>query len=207
MKQNSCEKGQTVIGITGGIGSGKTTVTKYLSEKGFQVVDADTISRNLMDESETVSQVADCFGKDILDENGNVDRKKLRGMVFSDENLLEMLNGILHPKIRKQIEKELQRLKKEGHQTIFLDAPLLIENNLDRMVDEVWMVSCSLETQIDRVVKRDGSNRKEVESIIERQMPIEEKLKHADLVFQNEGSIEDLKNSVEGALKDLADRI
>ena len=98
-------------------------------------------------------------------------------------------------------------LKKEGNDVIFLDAPLLIENNLDRMVDEVWIVSCSKETQIKRVMKRDDSKRTEIEQIIKRQMPLEEKLKHADVVFENEGSIADLGEKIEDALKELVKRI
>src|SRR6056297_23560 len=207
MKQNSDRKRQAIIGITGGIGSGKTTVTEYLLKKGFTVVDADRISRNIMDEYGTVLEVVDSFGNGILDENGNVDRRKLRRMIFSDEDLLKRLNGILHPKIRECIEKDIERFKKEGNRIIFLDAPLLIENNLDKMVDEVWLVSCSIETQLERVVKRDGTNRKEVGKIIERQMPFEEKIKHSDIVFRNEGSIEELKDKIDDALKNLIDRI
>ncbi|HKL10005.1 MAG TPA: dephospho-CoA kinase [Clostridia bacterium] len=207
MKQNSSGKKQVVIGITGGIGSGKTTVTEYLSKMGFPIVDADRISRNLMDEEDIAGEVVDTFGKGILDAYGNVDRRKLREMVFRDKNLLKKLNSIFHPKIRERIEKNIVDLKKEGNKIIFLDAPLLIENNLDRMVDEVWIVSCSIETQIDRVMKRDDSKRKEIEQIIKKQMPLEEKLKHADIVFQNEDSITDLKDKIEYALKDLINRI
>ncbi|PLX34941.1 MAG: dephospho-CoA kinase [Clostridiales bacterium] len=207
MKQNSSEKKHVVIGITGGIGSGKTTVTEYLSKRGFPVVDADAISRNLMYEEDTAFEVIDAFGKGILDSHGNIDRKKLREMVFCDKRLLVRLNSIFHPKIRERIEKDMADLKKEGNDVIFLDAPLLIENNLDRMVDEVWIVSCSKETQIKRVMKRDDSKRTEIEQIIKRQMPLEEKLKHADVVFENEGSIADLGEKIEDALKELVKRI
>lgn len=207
MKQNSSEKKHVVIGITGGIGSGKTTVTEYLSKRGFPVVDADGISRNLMDEEDTAFEVVGAFGKGILDSHGNIDRKKLREMVFCDKRLLERLNSIFHPKIRARIEKDMADLKKEGNDIIFLDAPLLIENNLDRMVDEVWIVSCSKETQIKRVMKRDDSKRTEIEQIIKRQMPLEEKLKHADIVFENEGCIADLGEKIEDALKELVKRI
>jgi len=207
MKQNSDRKRQVIIGITGGIGSGKSTVTEYISQKGFPIVDADKISKKLMDEEDTACQVIDAFGNGILDANGNVDRRKLREMVFCDKVLLQRLNSIFHPKIREGIENEIARLKKEGKDIIFLDAPLLIENKIDRMVDEVWIVSCSKETQIERVVKRDGSNRNEVDNIMKRQMPLEKKMKHADLVFQNEDSIKDLREKIEEALQDLANRI
>ncbi len=206
MRQNKNEKNSILIGLTGGIGSGKTTLTEFLLEKGFSVIDADKISREIMDEPETACEVVDFFGENIVDQNGKIDRRKLRNVVFSDESLLKKLNMIFHEKIRSRINIEIASLKKDGKSIIFLDAPLLIENKLDKMVDEVWIVSCSIESQIERVMKRDNSNRKEIEQIIKMQMPLDEKLKRANLVFKNDGSVLELKEKLESALKDLNKR-
>ena len=206
MRQNKNEKNSILIGLTGGIGSGKTTLTEFLLEKGFSVIDADKISREIMDEPETACEVVDFFGENIVDQNGKIDRRKLRNVVFSDESLLKKLNMIFHEKIRSRINIEIASLKKDGKSIIFLDAPLLIENKLDKMVDEVWIVSCSIESQIESVMKRDNSNRKEIEQIIKMQMPLDEKLKRANLVFKNDGSVLELKEKLESALKDLNKR-
>jgi len=207
MKQNRSAENHLIIGLTGGIGSGKTTLTNILREKKFSVIDADAISRKIMDEEETSRQVINCFGERIVDSNGKIDRRKLREIVFKDDELLGKLNKIFHEKIRLHINKNIEKLKKEGKSVIFIDAPLLIENKLDKMVDEVWIVYCSIDTQIERVMKRDNSNRESIEQIMKRQMPLHEKLKHADICFQNEGSINELKVKLESALTDLEIRV
>jgi dephospho-CoA kinase len=206
MRQSKNEVNNILIGLTGGIGSGKTTVAEILIEKGFSVIDADKIGKEIMDEPETASEVINCFGEDIVDLNGKIDRRKLRNIVFADESLLKELNKIFHEKIRARINTDIANLKKDGKSVFFLDAPLLIENKLDKMVDEVWIVSCSIESQIERVMKRDGSNRKEAEQIIKRQMPLEEKLKYANRIIENENSINDLKIKVEEELKEVLER-
>ncbi len=206
MRQNKNEVKNILIGLTGGIGSGKTTVTEFLIEKGFPVIDADKIAKEIMNEPETACEVINCFGEDIVDLNGKIDRRKLRNIVFADESLLKELNKIFHEKIRARINIDIANLKKDGKSVFFLDAPLLIENKLDKMVDEVWIVSCSIESQIERVMKRDGSNRKEAEQIIKRQMPLEEKLKYANRIIENENSINDLKIKVEEELKEVLER-
>lgn len=207
MKQNRKGSKKRIVGLTGGIGSGKTTVTHMLTLKGFPVVDADKIAKCVMMESETMKQVVGCFGEKILDSNGEIDRSKLRRIVFGDERELRKLNAIFHDKIRARIEEELRRFEDEDFSVIFLDAPLLMENNLDRMVDEVWLVSCSRQTQIERVMKRDGSNRSEAEQIIDRQMSLEEKKKRADRIIDNETSLEELRESVEKALMEVLECI
>jgi dephospho-CoA kinase len=207
MRQNKNEEKNILIGITGGIGSGKTTVTEFLIEKGFPVIDADKISREIMDEPEIACKVVECFGEAIVDPNGKINRRKLRNIVFADESLLKELNKIFHEKIRVRINIDIVNLKKSGKSVIFLDAPLLIENKLDKMVDEVWIVSCSIESQIKRVMKRDDSSRKEIEQIINRQMPLEEKLERANLIIKNDGSVLELKKKLESALQDLNKRV
>ncbi|MEW9081456.1 dephospho-CoA kinase [Caldanaerobacter subterraneus] len=174
-----------VVGLTGGIGSGKSTVSEILAKLGAKIIDADLVSREIMEKGkEAYNEIVDCFGKEILDKEGNIDRKKLGSIVFSDKEKLKRLNEITHPKIIDKIKKMIEE-EKDKDKVIVIDAALLIETGLYKLVDEVWLVVVDIDTQIKRVMERDGFSCEEALKRIKSQMPLEEKIKYADFIINN----------------------
>ncbi|MDI3518628.1 MAG: dephospho-CoA kinase [Caldanaerobacter sp.] len=174
-----------VVGLTGGIGSGKSTVSGILAKLGAKIIDADLVSREIMEKGkEAYNEIVDCFGKEILDKEGNIDRKKLGSIVFSDKEKLKRLNEITHPKIIDKIKKMIEE-EKDKDKVIVIDAALLIETGLYKLVDEVWLVVVDIDTQIKRVMERDGFSYEEALKRIKSQMPLEEKIKYADFIINN----------------------
>lgn len=189
-----------VIGLTGGIASGKSTVTALLKEKGAVIIDADKIAREIMSKGEPAwFEVLNYFGDEILnDDRSDIDRKKLASIVFSDKAKLEALNNITHPKIIEEIKKQVEEYKKAGKKIIVIDAALLIEAGLDKIVDEVWVVAANEDIQLQRLMAREKDITKdEAVKRIKSQMPLAEKLKFADRVIDNNSSIEETKNQVD----------
>lgn len=189
-----------VIGLTGGIASGKSTVTALLKEKGAVIIDADKIAREIMSKGEPAwFEVLNYFGDEILnDDRSDIDRKKLASIVFSDKAKLEALNSITHPKIIEEIKRQVEEYKKAGKKIIVIDAALLIEAGLDKIVDEVWVVAVNEDVQLQRLVAREKDITKdEALKRIKSQMPLAEKLKFADRVIDNNSSIEETKNQVD----------
>ncbi|HHV83756.1 MAG TPA: dephospho-CoA kinase [Tepidanaerobacter syntrophicus] len=189
-----------VIGLTGGIASGKSTVTALLKEKGAVIIDADKIAREIMSKGEPAwFEVLNYFGDEILnDDRSDIDRKKLASIVFSDKAKLEALNNITHPKIIEEIKKQVEEYKKAGKKIIVIDAALLIEAGLDKIVDEVWVIAANEDVQLQRLMAREKDITKdEAVKRIKSQMPLAEKLKFADRVIDNNSSIEETKNQVD----------
>lgn len=199
MKQNSLK----IIGLTGGIASGKSTVSNYLINKGYHVVDADMIARAVVEKGSLgLEKVATVFGKSILKENGSLNRKKLRSIVFNDENALKQLEAITHPLIINKINEELNNLRNNyGISLAFLDCPLLFEMSLENIVDEVWLISTTTTNQISRIVERDNTNPLEAKKIIEQQMSLKEKIKKSDIIINNNSTIDELKSEIDLLLK------
>lgn len=165
-----------IVGLTGGIASGKSFVSDILKSKDIPVIDADSIAHKITNyDSETLKEIESVFGKDVINEDGTLNRKKLGSIVFSDKNKLEILNKIMHPKIIKEIFKEVDDIKLKGYKICVIDAPLLIESELYKITDIVIIVYCDLKTQIERLVKRNNFSIKEAESRINSQMSFEEK--------------------------------
>lgn len=190
-----------IIGLTGGIASGKSTVSNYIKEKGFKIVDADIIARRVvMPDTEGLKKLIDYFGLEILDEFAALDRKKLARIVFSDKEKLDALNNLLHPLIRIEILKEFDEHKVNGENIIIFDCPLLFEGNYESMCDETWLVSISLETQLKRLTLRDNIDNVHAKKIIDSQMPIDEKAKIADIIINNEKEIDDLYKKIDELL-------
>lgn len=193
-----------IIGLTGGIASGKSTVSDYLKDKGYPIVDADVISREVVEVGKIgLERISEKFGTDVLNDDGSLNRKALRNIIFSDEQARLDLNSILHPIIHDEILTQLKNYVDKGNDIIIFDAPLLLENNLQDLVDEVWVVSTSYKIQIDRVMKRDGISEKDSRDIISKQMPLYVKEKLADLILYNNGDINNLYEQVENALKTI----
>ena len=183
-----------IIGLTGGIASGKSTVSKYLAEKGFKVYDADKIAKDISGKKSVQEEIILTFGNEILDENGNVDRKKLKEIVFENKKKLKQLNAIIHPKVI-DFYKELK--EQNTDKIIIFDVPLLFESGIDKFCDKILVVISDYEIQINRIVERDRIDRELAEKIIKSQLSNEERIKKADVVIENNSSLEDLFEKVE----------
>ncbi|PTE31483.1 dephospho-CoA kinase, partial [Mammaliicoccus fleurettii] len=188
-----------VIGLTGGIATGKSTVSKMLKERGFYIVDADVASRKAVETgSKGLRQVEEVFGKKAI-LNGEMNRQYVGSIVFKDEDMRKKLNNIVHPIVREIMEEEKQLgLKKDKN--VIMDIPLLFENNLQDTVDETWLVYTTKETQIVRLKQRNQLTDEEALSRIKSQMPIEEKKEMADVIIDNNGSLVDLTQNIETLL-------
>lgn len=202
MKQN-----KMIIGITGSIGTGKSTVSNYLISKGYSVVDADKISKGAYNiGSNGYKAILEVFGVEILNSNGEVDRKKIKKIVFDNSNMLQRLNMAIHPIIINEIEKEIEILL-ESQNVVFLDAPLLIETELHKKVDKIIVVACDKNEQISRIIKRDKITAYMAISIINSQMSIDEKLKFADYIVYNNSTIENLYSQVDEIILEIKKEI
>ena len=187
-----------VIGITGGIGSGKSTVSDIIKKNNFPVIDCDEISRELTQKDNTVlDEIRRCFGTSVFDDNGNLLRQDLANIVFSDSSKKESLEDIVVTRIFEIVRDDLSKHRSLGTKLVFIDAPLLIETGLNRLCDVCVLVTADIETRINRVEKRDGISRDRVLERISNQMPESEKKAVADELIDNSGSIEYLNNSVE----------
>ena len=192
----------TIIGITGGIATGKSTFCNLLSKLGFLVIDSDKIARDVVEiGSEGLKNVVDYFGDDILKEDGSLDRNSLGDLIFNDQRKRTALNNILHPLITKKIRKLIDD-NINTEKVIFIDIPLLLEvrsnleeNGLD--FDQVWLIYSKESTQVKRLMDRNNLSQDQALMRIKSQMNIEEKRKLADLVINNEGSLEELEQMVE----------
>ena len=179
-----------IIGLTGGICSGKTKISNYLSDLGAEILDADEVARSVVHpNSPILNELVSSFGTDILNPDNTLNRSKLASIVFNNKNALKKLNKIIHPKIIKIISDKIQehRQKKEKN-IMILSAPLLIETKLYELVDKIWVVDVNPKTQIQRLIHRDNLTEEEASKRIQSQMPAEERLKFADDIIYNSGS-------------------
>lgn len=182
-----------IIGVTGGLAAGKTTVSDMLAAKGALKIDADSISHELLEgDEDIIGRVVSAFGEDILT-GGEIDRRKLAARVFSDREKLNELCGILHPAIIREIK---DRVESSDSNVVVIDAPLLLEAGLEEYVDEVVVVRASEDIQIERAKER-GISEEEARRIISNQMPVSEKVKSAEHVIDNVSDIEKIKEGVE----------
>ena len=183
-----------IIGLTGGIASGKSTVSKYLAEKGFKVYDADKIAKDISEKKLVQEEIIATFGDKILEENRNIDRKKLKEIVFEDKEKLKQLNAIIHPKV---IDFYKKLKEKNTDEIIIFDVPLLFESGIEKFCDKILVVISDYEIQLNRIVERDKIDRDLAEKIIKSQLSNEERIKKADVVIENNSSLEDLFEKVE----------
>ncbi|WP_425449572.1 dephospho-CoA kinase [Dethiothermospora halolimnae] len=206
MKQNNYNN--KVIGLTGGIATGKSTTTEILFRKGYPVIDADKISHNVVKTGQPAyNEIVSQFGKEILNEDMSLDRKKLGKIIFNDRDRRNILNNIVHPKVTYEIKKEIEVYKK-NNDIIFVDIPLLIENKQKLesegiLFNEVWLVYTDEETQLQRLMKRDNINKEEAKSKINSQMSIEAKKKYANVIINNSNNINLLIKNIEEAIEHL----
>ncbi|KYO64291.1 dephospho-CoA kinase [Thermovenabulum gondwanense] len=196
-----------VIGLTGGIASGKSTVSGILREKGAYIIDADEISKALVEPGKPAYlEIVKHFGQEILNEDGSLRRKKLGRIVFADKEKLALLNKITHPKIIEEIKRRLEEAANRNENVVVIDAALLIELGLYKMVDEVWLVTIDEKTQLERLLKRDSFlEEKEAKDRIRAQMPQEEKVKYATRIINNSGDFSQLLKQVEDYWRELVE--
>lgn len=187
----------TILGLTGGIATGKSTVSNMIKEIGIPVIDADLAARAVVDVGEEAYQnIVNHFGKEILTEDGTINRERLGSIVFHDEKQREVLNSIVHPAVRKRMLRERDELVEEGHRAIVMDIPLLFESDLAHMVDKVIVVFTDEDIQLQRLMERNRLSEKEAKARISSQIPITEKISLADAVINNNGSINETKRQL-----------
>ena len=190
------------IGLTGSIATGKSTVAKMFANYNIPVVDADKIAREVVEVGKpTYLEIVEAFGEDILQENKELDRKKLGSIVFSNEEKRKKLNSIIHPSIRAEMLRQKEELIAQGERCVVLDIPLLFESKLFHFVDKVLVVYVDEETQLQRLMERDRSTEEEAKSRINSQLSIEEKAKKADAIIDNSGTIEESKMQLKALLQ------
>lgn len=189
-----------IIGLTGGIGSGKSTVAKYIASKGIPVYVADDEAKKIMNSSKVIEEVVALFGENVLNNEDKLDRKKIAAIVFNDKEKLEQLNKIIHPKVKAHFKEWLNKYKNEKF--IIKEVAILFETNGNLECDKVILVTAPKEVRIERVMKRDAISREEVEARIKNQLPEEQKVKLSDYFIEN-NTIKETYNLVNKLLKKL----
>ncbi|KAG6866358.1 hypothetical protein C0991_005279 [Blastosporella zonata] len=193
-----------VIGLTGGIATGKSSVSKLLKAKNVPVVDADLLAREVvLPGTKGLKNIVKEFGPDILLEDGNLDRKKLGEIVFNDEGKRKKLNAIVHPAVRWAMFRKVVQYWVGGKKYCVLDVPLLIEGGVWQWVGQVVVVYCSTDIQLQRLMNRDSSTREEASPRINAQLPIADKVAYADYVIDNSGTPQELSANVDTFVEKL----
>ncbi|MFH1028877.1 MAG: dephospho-CoA kinase [Pseudomonadota bacterium] len=189
--------GVRIIGLTGGIASGKNSVAGILEEFGVPVIDADQLARQaVLPGSPALTRITGAFGDDVIAVNGTLDRKRLGSLVFGDPVKRRLLEGILHPEIRHLGEERIAKAVAAGHDLVVYMAPLLIEAGAVDRVDEIWVVTVRPEIQLERLMARDGIGREEAQRIIDSQMPLAQKAAHGRVLIDNSGTPEETRRIV-----------
>lgn len=191
-----------IIGLTGGIGSGKTTASQYLAEKGFPVIDADQVAREIVKPGMKATKTIELeFGSDMINPDGSLNREKLGNAVFSDSKKLIRLNKITHKEILDKIKTKILELENANAKLIFIDAPLLFETGLELMVHETWVIDAPENLRIERVKCRDTMDDKNIKSRIANQMEQHKKNKKATVVIDNSLGMEELHKNIDQLIK------
>ena len=187
------------VGLTGGLGSGKSTASKFFESMGAYILDADEAAKNLIDNSKKVqSELIKEFGTDIIDISGKIDKKKLARIAFQDEDHQQRLNYVVHPHIHQEIDKYFQKILGAGkHELFIVDAALIYESGYDAHLDYVIVISAQLKHRMERALDRKTLSRDEILKRIEFQWPEEDKTNIADYVIHNDGTELELKNQID----------
>ena len=186
-----------VIGLTGGSGSGKTTAAGFIREMGIKVVDADSIARDItVKGSPAIGRLVDAFGSGILLSDGNLDRKSMADRIFSDPKSRAILESIVTEGVIEKIKSVIEEERAAGIPVLVIDAPTLFETGADALCDKVWLVTASEAVRLKRLSKRDGISEKSLKARINGQLSEEEKASRSDVVIENDGTAEELKEKV-----------
>ena len=187
-----------VIGLTGGILAGKSTISGMLAEKGAVIIDADKIGHAAYKpHTETWQELLDAFGDGILKKNGEIDRKRLGEIVFADPDALSRLNRIVHPRMREMMREEIEQLRGEGVAVVVLEAAVLIEADWTDLADEVWVAVAPEDVVIKRLRDRGGLSEEQARARIRSQLPAEERAKHADVIIDTDCDISEVRARVD----------
>lgn len=190
-----------LIGITGGIGAGKSAVSAYLSAKGYPVLSADELAREVTATgSEALKEIRQLFGEGSRLPDGSLNRAFVRSEILKDEKKRKALEAITHPRIQALSKQKSAELAAQGHKVIFYEAPLLFEAKSDRNMDAVLCVYAEDGKRIRRVMDRDGSDHAHAEKLLKSQMPQEEKMKRSDFLLENNGTLKELEKKIEALL-------
>lgn len=186
-----------VLGLTGGIASGKSTVSKMLKELGLAVIDADEIAKEVVEVGkEAYLKIIEMFGEEIVEANGEINRPKLAHIIFHNEEKRMLLNSIVHPAVRKKMKHDEEKLIAAGSKTIILDIPLLFESNLSHLVEKTILVYVDYPIQLERLMKRNHLDCQEAKVRIASQIPLIDKVPKADAVINNNGTIDETKKQL-----------
>lgn len=194
-----------IIGLTGSIASGKSTVAKMLKELKLPIVDADVVARLVVEPgTPTLKKIEEVFGKEVITDEGTLNRPKLGSIIFHDQSKREVLNEIIHPAIRQEMLRQRDEHIASGAKTVIMDIPLLFESKLQHFVEKILVVTVSEETQLKRLMERNGLSEEEALARINSQLPLALKEKEADAVINNNHSIEQTKEQLNTILKEWA---
>lgn len=193
-----------IVGLTGGIASGKSTVSNLFRKYGIEIVDADKVAKEVSEKKESIEKISNIFGKDILDSDGKIVREKLREKAFKNRELLQELNKIIHPQVMEYFKRKKEENSKD--EILIFDIPLLYETKMEYLCDKIIVVGVDVQKQIRRVVARDGSSEELAKKIIFNQMPLDEKIKKADIVIMNDGTLDGLEAKVMKIYRELKER-
>ncbi len=189
-----------IIGLTGGIATGKTTVAEMLRQLGAYVIDADAVVRELEEPGQPVWQsIVDAFGPAVLDQSGRLNRSHLADIIFSDPEARRRLNAITHPAAVARMFTLAEEARERGAQAVVLDVPLLFEAGMEKAVDQIWVVKTDQKTQLSRLMERQHLTMDQAMARILSQMPLDQKVAQADVVIDNNGSLAETKRQVEQA--------
>lgn len=200
-----------VIGLTGGIGTGKSTVSQILRKKKFPVIDLDTISHEVIKIPKVIEKIVENFGKEVLENSGNfenknnaiqISREKLGKIIFENNEKRLLLNSIMHPEILHTMREQISKYKK-NNKIIFVEIQLLFEVQWEKEFDYILLISAKKSTQIRRILERDKRSENDALNIINSQLPLDEKKKRSDFVIENDGNIEELKEKIDKFLEYL----
>ncbi|USK32860.1 dephospho-CoA kinase [Bacillus sp. F19] len=190
------------IGLTGGIASGKSTVSNMFKDANIPVIDADVIAKQVVEAGEPAyHSVVETFGRSILKDDGAIDREKLGSIVFQDETERKKLNGIVHPAVRREMLKQKEDAERRNEPAVVLDIPLLFESNLAHMADVTVVVYVDPHVQLERLMNRNQLTKQEAEWRIQSQLPLKDKKDKADEVIDNNGSLQSTKRQFKELMK------
>lgn len=189
-----------IVGLTGGIGSGKTTVAKLFEKHGIPIYIADDKARLLMDQPEVIEAVQQIFATSVINEYGKLDRTKIKQLVFEDKEQLEKLNQVVHPRVKKDFDQWVEQHKESP--IVIKESAILFENGLDKTCDLVLLVVAPEEVRINRVMMRDGVSKEQVRKIIDNQMKDEEKAKRSQYIIENNNN-KSLESNIIAIIRDI----